>query len=346
VGKKIFIFLLILSISTGITSRASAQGQTGSIKGRITDKEGKPMPDAFIYVSSPAMLGIRTYLSSKAGAIRFPGLPPGIYKIMVEKPEFKTVIIEDIIVKVGKTINLDITMEAALIEEEIRSNIPSPTLDEESTKTSVNMERNLLNNIPFARDLNEIINSAAGITQYSVPNQKAASVHGSTVRANIYTLDGMVMNDPSGMHLISNISFDIIDEVELETAAHPAQVKFTEGGYINVVAKSGGNRFIGDINLYYADEKLGSTLRSYEEISETGASPPPLDKYLTDFSFSLGGSLVEDMLWFFTNVRFISQSRTTAFIPWTDPQGSSHQRYTWHGNERISEIDSTTHYIS
>jgi protocatechuate 3,4-dioxygenase beta subunit len=127
VGKKIFIFLLILYLSIGITSRAFAQGQTGSIKGKITDNEGNPLLDAFIYVSSPAMLGIRTYLTSKTGSIRFPGLPPGTYKILVEKPEFKTVIIEDIIVRVGMTINLDITMEATLVEEEITSNIPSPT---------------------------------------------------------------------------------------------------------------------------------------------------------------------------------------------------------------------------
>jgi len=345
VGKKIFIFLLILYLSIGITSRAFAQGQTGSIKGKITDNEGNPLLGAFIYVSSPAMLGIRTYLTSKTGSIRFPGLPPGTYKILVEKPEFKTVIIEDIIVRVGKTINLDITMEATLVEEEITSNIPSPTLDEESTKTSVNIDRNLLNNIPFARNLHEIINSAAGITQHSVPDQKTPSVHGSTVRANIYTLDGMIMNDPSGMHLLTNISFDIIDEVELETTAHPAQVRFSEGGYINVVAKSGGNRFIGDINLYYTDEKFASTLRSEEEISETGASPPPLERYLADFSFSLGGSLLEDRLWFFANARFISLSRTTAFVPWTDPQGNSHNRFSWRGNENMGFFKLTGQFI-
>lgn len=344
-GKKIFIFLLIVSLPTGIASRAFAQGQTGSIKGKITDQAGNPLPDAFIYVSSPAMLGIRTYLSSKTGAIRFPGLPPGIYKIMAEKPEFKTVNIEDIMVRVGKTVNLDITLEATLIEEEITSNIPTPTLDEESTKISVNIDRDLLNNIPFARNLHEIINSVAGVTQYSVPNQKASSVHGSTVRANIYTLDGIIMNDPSGMHLLTNINFDIIDEVELETAAHPAQVRFTEGGYINVVAKSGGNRFRGDINLYFTDEKLGSTLRSEEEINETGASPPPLDRYLGDISFSLGGALMEDKIWFFTNARLISLSRTTDFLPWTDPQGNSHKKFSWRGNEKMGFFKLTSQFI-
>ncbi len=344
-GKKIFISLLILSISVGINYRAFAQGQTGSIKGRITDKEGNPLLDAFVYVSSPAMLGIRTYLTSKTGSIRFPGLPPGIYKIMVEKPEFKTVNIENITVRVGKIINLVIILEATPIEEEITSIIPSPALDEESTKTSVNIDRNLLDNIPFARDLHEIIKSVAGTTQDSVLNQKAPSVHGSTVRANIYTLDGMIMNDPSGMHLLTNISFDTLEEVELETAAHPAQVRFSDGGYINVVTRSGGNRFRGDINLYYTDEKFSSTLRSYEEISKTGASPPPLERYLADFSFSLGGSLLEDRLWLFTNARFISLSQTTAFIPWIDPQGNSHNKFSWDGNEKMGFFKLTSQFV-
>ncbi|GAI89863.1 unnamed protein product, partial [marine sediment metagenome] len=219
------------------------------------------------------------------------------------------------------------------------------TLDEESTKTSVNIDRDLLNNIPFARNFHEIINSAAGVTQYSVPNQKASSVHGSTVRANIYTLDGIIMNDPSGMHLLTNINFDIIEEVELETAAHPAQVRFTEGGYINVVAKSGGNRFRGDINFYGADEQLVSTLRSEEEINETGASPPPLDRYLGDISFSLGGALLEDKIWFFTNARFIFLSQTTDFISWTDPQGNSHKKFSWRGNEKMGFLKLTSQFI-
>jgi hypothetical protein len=345
VGKKIFIFLLILSLSAGITSTAYAQGQAGSIKGKITDKEGNPLSEAFIYVSSPAMIGIRTYFTSKSGDIRFPGLPPGIYKIMVEKPEFKTVNIEDIIVRVGRTIILDIILEAAQIEEEITTNIPSPTLDKESTKTSVNIDRDLLDNIPFGRNFHEIINSGAGVTQDSVSNPKASTVHGSTVRANIYTLDGMIMNDPSGMNLLPNINFDIIEEVELETAAHPAQARFTEGGYINVVTKSGGNRFRGNINLYYANKALTGTLRSGEEISETGASPPPMDKYLGDISFSLGGSLMEDMLWYFANARFISLSRTTEFVPWTDPQGNSHEEFSLRGREKMGFFKFTAQFV-
>jgi len=345
VGKKIFIFLLILSLSAGITSIAYAQGQTGSIKGKITDKEGYPLPGAFIYLSSPAMLGIRIYFTSKSGNIKFPGLPPGVYKIMVEKPEFKTVNIEDIIVRVGRTIILDIILEAAPIEEEITSDIPSPTLDKEATKTSVNIDKDLLNNIPFARNFNEIISSAAGVTQDSVSNQKASSVHGSTVRANTYSLDGVVMNDPTGMHLLPNINFDIIEEVELETAGHPAQARFTEGGYINVVARSGGNRFRGNINLYYGNEALTGTLRSEEEISETGASPPPLDKYLGDISFSLGGSLMEDMLWYFGNARLLYLSRTTEFVPWTDPQGNSHEEFSWFSRGKMGFFKLTAQFI-
>ncbi len=344
-GKKIFRFLLIISILTGLTSATLAQRQTGTIKGKITDKEGDPLPGAFIYVSSEAMLGIRTYLTSETGAIRFPGLPPGIYKIIVEMPDFKTVNIENIIIRIGKTVTLKIILEKTSIEEEITGRIPSPTLDVESTKTAVNIDKELLKNIPFARNLHDIVNSAAGIVPEGVTYQKSSLIHGSTLRANTYAFDGLTMNDPAGMHLITNINFDAIEEVELETSARPAEVAFTDGGYINVVTKSGGNKFRGEINLYYTDDKLASTLRSEEEISDTGASPPALDKNLWDISFSLGGSLLEDKLWFFGNARLISQSRTTPFIPWTDPQGKGHDEFDRTNNEKMGFFKLTSQFI-
>ena len=333
--KKIFKSILIIYLSAGLVSIVLAQRQTGSIKGKIIDQQGNPLPGAFIYVSSPAMLGMRTYMTSDTGIIRFPGLLPGSYKIIVEMPGFKTLNIENIIIRIGKTVTLNITLEMSTIEEETVRKVLSPTIDVESTKTATNIDKELLKNIPFNKDLHDIVNSAAGVIPERVPYQKTSFVHGSTARANTYAFEGITMNDPAGRHLLTNINFDAIEEVELETASHPAEVGFTDGAYINVVTKSGGNRFSGEANLYRTSDKLTSTLRSDEEISGTGASPPPMDKNLWDISFSLGGPLLEDKLWFFANTRLISQTQSTPFIPWTDPQGKEHGKFDRTNNEKM-----------
>jgi hypothetical protein len=135
------------------------------------------------------------------------------------------------------------------------------------------------------------------------------------------------------MHLLTDINFDVIEEIELETAAHPAEIGNTDGGYINVITKSGQNRINGEATVYLGSEKTSSNLWPSEELSTMGVSSPPLDKRLWDFSLSIGGAFLEDRLWFFGNARYLTQKRTTPFIPWTDPQGENHEEYTWGNNE-------------
>jgi len=338
-GLKIFliIYILIVCITT-----VTAQRQTGSIKGKITDTEGFPLPGAFVYISSPALQGFQTYVTSDTGRIKFHGLPSGRYKIKVEMPGFKTVNIENIVVRVGLAVTLYIAMEMSTVEEEITLHFPSPTADLQSTKIAIITEQDLIKNIPFARDINDIVNSASGVIQEEIPFRPTSMVHGSTTRANIFALDGVIMNDPMGMHLPTNINFDVLEEIELETAAHPAGVGNIDGGYINVVTKSGGNDSSGELFFYYSNDSLASTLRSEEELGRLEVAPPPLDKSLWDFSLSLAGALMEDRVWFFGNGRFISQSRTTSFVPWTDPLGKKHEEFEWENKEMMGFFKLTT----
>jgi len=333
VRTKLIKVLFIIYLSLGLVSFATAQRLTGSIKGKITDTEGFPLPGAFIYVSSPDLLGIQTYITSDAGTIRFPSLPPGRYQILVEMPGFKTVNIENIIVRVGKTTSIHVTMEMTNIEEEITLTVPTPIADVESAKIGFVLEKELLNNIPVTRNLSDLVDSVSGVLSESIYNKQTHIVQGSSARSNIYSFDGVNMNDPVGMHLLTDINFDVIKEIELETAAHPAETGLPDGGFINVVTKSGQNGLNGEAILYYGSENIASNLWPEEELSTMGVSSPSMDKSLWDISLSLGGAFLEDRLWFFGNARYITQERTTPFILWTDPQGKNHEEYTWRNNE-------------
>lgn len=342
--KKSFKIFLIIYLSIILTSFVAAQRQTGSIKAKITDAEGVPLQRAFVYLNSTSLLGIDTYITSETGRVKFFSLPPGRYKIMVEMPEFKTVQMEDIIVRVGMTTTLHITLERTTIEEEITAKRYSPAGDRESAKISVIVEKDLLKNIPFARDLHDIVNSAAGVIPEIIRYQKKSIIHGSTSRANIYALDSTYINDPGGMHLSANINFDILEEIELETAAHPAELGPIDGGFINIVTKSGGNDFNGEAFFFHTSDNVASTLWSEEELREMEVSPPPVDTSIWDMSLSLGGSLLVDKLWFFGNARYISQSQSTSFIPWTDPQGNKHEEFDWRNKEKMGFFKLTSKF--
>lgn len=345
VGKKVCQFIMIISLSIGLALAAMAQEQTGSIKGKITDTEGFPLPGAFVYVDSPSMLDIQTYITSETGLIQFRNLPPGTYKLTVEMPGFKTVNIEDIIIRVGMSLRYQIAMEITTIEEETTVKIPSPMGDTESTKTSGIIEESLIRRIPLNRDLHDMIILTPGIISESTFFPKTSIIHGSTARSNLYAADNLSLNDPAGMHLLTNVNFDTIEEVEVITGGIPTQVGVVDGGYVNIVTKSGGNNSNGNALIYHTSESLASPLTPKQEQSSSGISAPALDKKLWDFSLSIGGPILRDKLWYFLNARLISQSRSTAFIPWTDPQGIEHEAFDWDNSEMMGFIKLTSQFV-
>jgi hypothetical protein len=349
--KKLAKILFILFLLTGLTKATFAQpvNLTGSIKGTITDTEGNVLPGVTVTVTSPALMRTQTYISSETGAFRFPSLPPGHYKLVAEMAGFKTIAREDIVVRVGMTVTIDLQMEMTTIEEEVTVTAASPTVDVASTKIAVILDRNLLKNIPMARDLYDIIDSAPGavselstLTSY----RRTTAITGATVRGNTYAFDGVNMNDPVVMYPLTNINFDVIDEVEIELTGHPASVGYTDGAYINVVTRSGGNKLSGGATVYFTNKDLAQHLWTNEQVQAMGVTRPGVAKSWFDGSLIFGGPIITDRLWFFSNARYIKENLLTNFIPFTDYRGFQHKSYGWSHEEQMGFIKLTSQLTS
>jgi len=294
-------------------------------------------------------MGVPTYVSTETGAFRFPALPPGTYRLRAEMAGFKTFVRENITVRVGMTVTIDFTMEVATVEEEVTVTAASPTVDVQQTKIAVIMDSELLKNIPMARDLYDIVNSAPGAVSEGQTYRRTSSIHGGTVRGNTYAFDGVNMNDPVVMYPLTNINFDVMDEVEMITAGHPAEIGYTDGGYINVVTRSGGNKFSGGAVFYFTNKDLAQHLWTDEQVTALNVVQPGVDKNWLDGSLTVGGPIISDKLWFFTNGRYIKQELATNFIPVTlsfpqynlDYLNRSFGKYDWIHEEKMGFIKLT-----
>ena len=161
----------------------------------------------------------------------------------------------------------------------------------------------------------------------------------------MYAADNMILNDAAGMHLVTNVNFDTIEEIEIITGGIPTQVGLVDGGYINVVSKSGGNDGSGHARIYHTSEGLASSLTSKQEQSSPDSPTPALDKRFWDFSLSFGGPILQDNLWYFMNARLISQSRSTPFLSWTDPLGKEHDPFDWDNSEKFGFFKLTSLFV-
>jgi len=304
-NKKIFHVAIVLFLALALSTVGLAQvgRQTGSIHGQVVDKDKIPLPGATVSVSGAAMMGKKDYVTPENGAFRFPNLLPGQYDVRAEMPNFKTKIMTGILVSVGKTTEVIVEMDVATVAEEVTVVASTPVVDIKASKMNVNFSAQFLASIPMNRDLYDIQNAIPGSVEEGIGYRRMSSILGGTLRDQLYALDGVPMNDPAVNYSMANINVDVYEEVEFEMGAHPAEVGQAQSTYINIVTKSGSNKFSGGAVFYYTDKSLGENLFTPNQISAMNVNPP--EKYLDykDFSLNLGGPIIKDRIWFFLNGR-------------------------------------------
>ena len=99
------------------SSLAKGQAVTGSIVGNITDAGGASIAGAKITITEINTGIARTVASGADGGYVMPYLPPGTYRIEVEKSGFKRFATVDIRLATGQAVRVDAALEVGQITE-------------------------------------------------------------------------------------------------------------------------------------------------------------------------------------------------------------------------------------
>ena len=296
-GKKAFFMTAILLIA-GLAFAQTTQ--TGNIVGRVLSPEGEGLPGASVTLTSPAMIiPSMSAITGERGGFRFMALAPGDYQITFELSGMKTVIRKGVKVEVARTATLDITMEIKSLEENITVIGQSPTIDKQRTARPANLDKMFLQSIPAPRNLGTYVNMAPGISD--------TSAYGSSTMDNSYLLDGVNLVDAATGTQSVGFGLDIMEEIAIQAGGLSAEYGSVRGAMINVVTKSGGNKFSGSGSFYFNHE----TLKSVNTHGTPLAGSKSGNKIEIEPVFTLGGPVIKDKLWFFMNASFI---QTEAFV--------------------------------
>jgi hypothetical protein len=105
-----WLFICFFLLSSALSY--SQEMQTGSIRGKVEDDKGIPLPGVTVTITGPALIGKITSVSNQEGMYRAPGLPPGSdYEIRPNYLDLETVIRKGIIVRIGMVVTIDIQMK-------------------------------------------------------------------------------------------------------------------------------------------------------------------------------------------------------------------------------------------
>ena len=296
---------------------AVAQTVTGTIFGRIVDDSGLPLPGANVTISSPQLIGgAQTRVADGEGTYRFPALPPGTYAIQVEMPAFATHSRQGIILGAGASIAVDAKLALASLQESVTVTGDSPMVDVKSSQSREMASAEFIENIPTGRTFVDVFNLMPGVVygNYDVATTGTNSVHGGSVRNNVFSLDGVNVNDPLVAYPGTDVNLETIEEVQVTTAGMSAEFGSASGAVFNVITKSGGNELSGQVNGYLRDEGLQSD-NVTAELRDQGVTRGTQLTRATDWGGSLGGPFIRDRLWYFLNYQRIDESRTVINYP-------------------------------
>src|SRR5262249_31500664 len=116
---------------------ALAQIEAGSISGTVKDEQGGILPG--VTVTLQGVDATQTAVSDSAGLFRFLNLAPGPYKISATLQGFANVEQNNVIVSVGRNVDLPMTMKVAGVSETVNVTGESPIIDTKQTGTATNI---------------------------------------------------------------------------------------------------------------------------------------------------------------------------------------------------------------
>lgn len=335
--RKVLLALVSIMI---LSSIGLAQIATGRIVGTVMDTEMAPLPGVSVVATSPRLIGEASAVTDANGAYRLLNLAPGNYKITFALSGFKTVVHESVDLRVEQTLTVNTTMEMAALEEDVTVIGTAPLIDVKSTTKGMTLEKNVFAMLPRSRNFESLVTIVAGANEETKAG--GTSVDGATGLENMYYFDGMDTTDAYRGYSGQQAAFEFIEEVQIKSSGYQAEFGGSLGGVINVITRSGGNEFHGEIIGYYTGSALTGKERDTLRLNPYDSKKAELVNYQDMYGkdkidrieagFSLGGYIFRDRVWFFGSALPVFRN-TTRHVNWLTgetPEGDYEEKYKYY----------------
>ena len=302
--KNVFKFFALSAVLTCFALFAGSvfaqTSTTGSIEGTITDPNGAAVPGVTVKVTSPNLISAQTATTDSSGRYKVLNLPPGKYTVTIEAEKgFEKAEKSDVEVNLSRTSTADVQMRIAGTQASVTvTDTAGAAVDVNSNTAGSNVSSDQFSNFPTQRTVQGLYTIAPTVTRSGLRDatgrDRDPSVSGSSGPENNYILDGVNTTDPAFGGSGANLPFEFVQEVEIKTGAYGPEYGKSTGGIFNVITKSGGNEFHGDIFGYGTTKGF---VREVKNFPFTGSAFNGFSE--ADVGGDIGGPIVKDKLWFF-----------------------------------------------
>jgi len=306
-----------------IPASLQAQNWNSHLEGLITDPSAAVIPRAQVTLKNVASGQVRQTQSNEMGFYTFPLLPVGEYDLTVAAPGFAPRLFAGLTLEVGQDQRVDVTLQLARGQDTIQVDVRPPLVEAASPAIGDEISNQRVNSLPLnGRQFSQLALLAAGAVP-PYPNGSTQqfntaalglgfSVNGQRSERNNFSLDGVTLMEPFAYSLTVNPSIDAIREFRVVEDSYSAEQGITSGAQVNIVSRSGTNRFSGTAYEFLRN----SALDAKNFFDSPDQKIPPYRQ--NQFGASLGGPVRHDRTFFFTNyegLRIHQSITNTTLLP-------------------------------
>ncbi len=301
------ITLLVAVAYVSLPGTASAQAVRGTLLGTVHDAQGAAVPGVSVTATETQTNIARTAMSNQSGNYVFANLKDGLYRVETELTGFKKFARDGVDVKVNSTVRVDVTLEVGNMEETVEVVQETPLLQTDRADTGRTIEGRQIQELPLGlnRNFQGMWATVPGTVTLTRPHSQffnpqdslETKVNGQSRLSNNVQIDGLDNNHKTGLLTVLIPSAEAIDSVNVSTSNFDAEFGRAGGSVTTVVMKSGTNQFKG--SLFFFGNSEATQARNYFASSTSVKAPT---KY-QQFGATLGGPIVKDKLFFFTDVQ-------------------------------------------
>jgi hypothetical protein len=316
-GSARILFRCFVAVAACVLAQAPAWAQTSNatLQGIVTDSGGGVLPGVTVRLEAKDTGRVRSAVTNAAGVYVINFLPAGNYVLTAELSNFKSARRDNTRLEIGQNLELDLTLEVGRLEEVVTVSSEAPELERTSASIGTVIQASQLEALPMAgRHWAGLMLLAPGAINTGDGTHLSTRFVGRARDDNNWTFDGIDatgVKDPrqdSAARLI--ISSESIAEFRVSSTQYSAESGTAAGGQVQLISKSGTNRFRGTVFNFFRDDMFDE--RPF------GSSEAPAPFRLNQFGANVGGPLVKDKTFFFANYEGLRQSQTqtfTRFVP-------------------------------
>jgi len=294
-----------------VAGLAAGQETTGTITGRAVDGQGLAVPGAA--VTATGAQGAHGATTDRDGRFVLPFLTPGTYTIRIELQGFKTVTQKRVVVSLGQASVCNLTMEVGLLTDTVEFTNALPVVDMRAATAAANLDSGMFSWLPVGRSLVETLYLAPGVSSGGGTGRSNPSMSGGSGLENQYVVDAVNISD-TGLNSLGSyarggnaifgslgtgLTYELVNEIQVQTAGYEADIGGSTGGVVNVITKSGTNELHGGLFGYTRPKELEA---GYRQIDAKNGWVNTRGTTASDFGATVGGPVSRNHLFFFAAI--------------------------------------------